>query len=79
MDKSGLVEIEVQMDFRARDGTPFYAQEKRLVTEEQRARFCAAGWAKDPTGSVQTGTPDRGASELTGVRSTKHTVTKGGS
>lgn len=74
MDKSGLVWIEVEMDFRARDGTPFYAQEKRLVSEDQRARFCAAGWASDPSGAVPTGTPNTGKAELTGVQNVTHTV-----
>ena len=80
MDKSGMVWIDVLRDFRARDGSAYYAEEKRLVSEEQRARFCAAGWASDPTGAVPTGAPNTGAARLEGVQDIVHRVstTEGG-
>lgn len=73
-DTSGLVWIEVLMDFRARDGTQYYAEERCRVTPEDRARWCAAGWAQDPSGEVPTGDPRRPPATLEGVQSTRHVI-----
>jgi hypothetical protein len=61
------MKIECLTTFKDTDnGTPatFHLGDVLTVSDEDGARFCAAGWAKDTSGQVPTAEPTGGASKL---------------
>ena len=51
-----LVQAEILTTFK-HHGQTFEAGEVRKVTPQELDYFCRAGWAKDPTGAIQTQQP----------------------
>lgn len=48
----------------------FEADDVRTVPDEDGARFCAAGWATDISGQIETGTLTAGSADLVIDKST---------
>jgi hypothetical protein len=51
----------------------FEAGDVRTVSDEDGARFCAAGWAKDISGTVPTGDAATGSADLA-IHNATHNV-----